>query len=165
MGPEKDKNRAWLWSLGSIVDRKRQPLIFWTSLAPLDVNLFMLVKKLDSVINWLCHCLAVALKPVYMKMGLPALFPLSEISKWEGCWFPQSITKNYAPVCALDLGELSWEECTSVSSLPFPTQGAACLVCWGQFSLHDFNLRWPLLYTRLQCCWFVCLFHRQMVNI
>lgn len=80
-------------------------------------------------------------------MRLPAVFPLSEISKWEGCCFPQSITKNYAAVCALGLGELSQEECASVSSLPFPTQGVAVWSAGADSHWHDSNLRWPLLCT------------------
>lgn len=169
MGPEKDENRAWLitrqhceWEMAALD---------FLNLALSPVCAFKSVKKLGSVIIWICQYFAAACKIDYSVCEDRFTYwvsVVSEISKGEGCRFTLSPSqKKYAAVCALGLGEQPWEECTSVSSLPFPTQGAAVWSAWADSHWHDFNQRWPLLSTGNSRVGFYCLvgFFSQMVNI
>lgn len=122
---------------------------------------FILVEKLSSIITWMCRCFAVACEADYSVHEDSFTYWVSVA--WD-CQIrrllvsSQTVTRNYAVVGALGWGEQSWQEGTSASSLPSPTQGAAVWSACTDSCWQDFNPRWPLLSEGNSSVAFVCLF-------
>lgn len=162
MGPERDENSIILITRHPC-DGRKQPLIFWTLLFPLLVHLHWW-RKTGLILSSGCTMIFTV---SYSCSVSEEQATCCSCSFQIGCLSFSSVfaVSRDAAVCASGLGEQS-QDCTSASSLPLRTKGAAD--CSAQDS---FLSAWLPPELTLCCLWeapvlvivFVSFFHWQPI--